>query len=145
VIGICMIRGENGGLIPIKVIKPMHRDVESENRKIDGKMKAEELAEAHWFNYVRGVLAVHGVSDQIVTRCGIAYIAGFVRGWCLCAEVRKVGDDDHGKDVTLHRSAVEWVRWLKDGKSAVNCDEARHHFMTAFAHGWKHKEEWNGD
>lgn len=113
---------------------------QDENFKTDGKMSAEQLANDHWSGYVFHLLKAHGIESEIITRCGVAYRAGFKRGWMLCEELLDIGEREASGEVISHRAFVEWkrFRWMRgDEEDGVY----RYHYIAAFAHGWKHREE----
>lgn len=43
--------------------------------------RSEELAKAHWENYVKGLLEATGVDKAIVKACGFVYISSFIHGY----------------------------------------------------------------
>jgi hypothetical protein len=44
-------------------------------------MTPKELAEAHWFNYIKPLLKTHGVNEETLTIVEFHYIMTFVHGF----------------------------------------------------------------
>lgn len=43
--------------------------------------RSKELAEAHWKDYVKGLLEAAGVDEAIVKACEFVYISSFIHGY----------------------------------------------------------------
>lgn len=43
--------------------------------------RSEELAKAHWEDYVKGLLQATGVDTAIVKACGFVYVSTFIHGY----------------------------------------------------------------
>ena len=44
-------------------------------------IRSKELAEAHWKDYVKGLLEATGVDKAIVNACEFVYISSFIHGY----------------------------------------------------------------
>lgn len=43
--------------------------------------RSKELAEAHWENYVKGLLEATGVEATVIKACGFVYVSTFIHGY----------------------------------------------------------------
>lgn len=43
--------------------------------------RSKKLAEAHWDDYVKGLLKATGVADNIINACEFVYISSFIHGY----------------------------------------------------------------
>lgn len=51
------------------------------NKTNETLTRSEELAKAHWENYVKGLLEATGVDEYIIRACSFVYISTFIHGY----------------------------------------------------------------
>ena len=108
----------------------------SNTGRIRRKLTPGPMATAHW-QYVKGVLQVHGVSPEDVAVSGEAYLSGFVRGWEMAGF-----PFDRFLSEPKAPGMTEWRRWkARQLDPRLQGQPCEHHYRTAFEHGWKHRKE----